>query len=187
MAAPIRIPRERVLAAALELVRAGGPEALNARALAGALGCSTQPIFRCFPSMEALREAVLEAALDCYHRHLQAAVAASPDPLYKAKGMAYIGFARAEPALFRLLFMRSRAGETHSPEVVDWSVDTALAGANAGLGAPEAERFHLEMWVFVHGIAAMYATGYLELEEAAVSRMLTDAFLGFKQRWEERN
>ncbi len=34
------------------------------------------------------------------------------DPPYKASGMAYTHFAQTEPALFRLLFMRNRRGES---------------------------------------------------------------------------
>lgn len=184
MAAPVRISEEAIRAAALRLVREQGPQALNARALAAALGCSTQPIFKNFPSMDALRRVVLEEALARYHRFVEEAVAASSAPPYKARGLAYIGFARAEPTLFRLLFMRSRVGETDSPEDPDWSLDTARAGASTGLAGQEAERFHLEMWALVHGIAVMQATGYLDLDEATVSRMLSDAYRGIKEKWE---
>ena len=120
MAAPVRITRERLAAAALELVRQGGPEALNARALARALGCSTQPIFRNFASMEALRDAVLDRAHGLYRTGLEARMVQSPYPPYKAAGMAYIAFAREEPQLFRLLFMRSRSGAEEGPETGDW-------------------------------------------------------------------
>ena len=184
MAAPLRVTEAAIRAAALELVRTNGPQALNARALAAALGCSTQPVFKNFPSMEALRRAVVEEALAVYHRFVETAVAASSEPSYKARGMAYIGFARQEPTLFRLLFMRSRTGEKDSPEDPDWPADTARAGVSTGLARPEAELFHLEMWAFVHGIAVMLATGYLDLDEAIISRMLTDAYRGIKNKWE---
>ena len=180
MAAPIKITEQALLEAALDLVRERGMEALNARALAAALGCSTQPIFRLYPGMEALRRAVLEAALAVYHRDRAARVAASPESPYKAAGLAYISFAREEPALFRLLFMRSRSGEQDSPEVADWASDTALAGSVTGLAGAEAELFHLEMWAVVHGVAVMAATGYLTLDEATVSRMLTDVYWGIR-------
>lgn len=187
MPAPIKISKDAILDAALELVRAGGPEALNARALARTLGCSTQPIFRDFASMEALRRAVLERAHTIYRRQVEEASGpGSPYPPYKSRGMAYIAFAESEPKLFRLLFMRGRAGETDSPENGDWLKDTALAGAGTGLSDSQAELFHLEMWAVVHGVAVMRATGYLPLEEAVVSRMLTDAYQGIGKLWAER-
>ena len=39
-----------------------------------------------------------------------------------------------------------------------------------------AERFHLEMWIFVHGIAVMVATGYLEWDMDFVSDALTHMY-----------
>ena len=184
MAAPIRITEAAIRSAALDLVRAQGPQALNARALAAALGCSTQPIFKNYPSMEALRRAVVEEALGVYHRFVEQAETGSPYPSYKARGMGYINFARREPTLFRLLFMRSRSGESSSPEDPDWPADTARAGASTGLSGSQAELFHLEMWALVHGIAVMLATGYLSLEEEVISRMLTDAFRGIRSNRE---
>ena len=74
-----------------------------------------------------------------------------------------------------------------SPEDPDWPADTARAGSTTGLSGQAAALFHLEMWAVVHGIAVMLATGYLNLEEEVVSRMLTDAFQGIKARWEEES
>ena len=54
----IRITKEAILEAGLALLRDHGPDALNARALAARLKCSTQPIFSNFPSMDALLDSV---------------------------------------------------------------------------------------------------------------------------------
>ena len=51
----IRYDRQQILEAALALVREEGAEALNARAVAKRLGCSTQPIFRAFANMDELK------------------------------------------------------------------------------------------------------------------------------------
>ena len=58
----VRFTREAVTDAAFALVRAQGQEALNARAIARQLGCSTQPLYRTMPGMDALRAAVMEKA-----------------------------------------------------------------------------------------------------------------------------
>ena len=185
MAGPVRISREEILGGAMALVRDRGMEALNSRALAKALGCSTQPIFRNFASMEELRQAVLTEAHRIYIESLRAETARGAYPPYKAAGMAYVAFAREQPRLFRLLFMRSRSGPLDGPEVPDWLPHTELAAESTGLQGPQAELFHLEMWAFVHGVAVMLATGYLDLDPETVSRMLTDAFRGIMRRWEE--
>jgi len=58
----VKVTREQITEAALKAVRVGGEAALNARSIAALLGCSTQPIFSNFSSMEELRDEVLKAA-----------------------------------------------------------------------------------------------------------------------------
>ncbi|MBP3368131.1 MAG: TetR/AcrR family transcriptional regulator, partial [Clostridia bacterium] len=62
----VKITKEDIVKTALELVRAEGEEALNARSIAAALGCSTQPIFSNFETMDELREAGAESAYELY-------------------------------------------------------------------------------------------------------------------------
>lgn len=50
----VKVTKEEIIAAALEILRQKGMEAVNARAVAAALGCSTQPIFSNYSSMGAL-------------------------------------------------------------------------------------------------------------------------------------
>ena len=57
MTPKIRITREEIIAAAVEIVRRDGDAALNARSVAAELHCSTQPVFSNFASMEELRSA----------------------------------------------------------------------------------------------------------------------------------
>ena len=86
-----------------------------------------------------------------------------------------------------MLFMRDR-----SEECADAERDRAenepfvrIIAQNLGLSVEEAYRFHLEMWVFVHGIASMIVTGYLVWDDAAVSDALTDAYMGLRNRFRE--
>ena len=58
-----RITREDITATALALVREKGEGAINARAIANSLQCSTQPVFSNFANMESLRESVIKRLL----------------------------------------------------------------------------------------------------------------------------
>lgn len=104
-------------------------------------------------------------------------------PVYKASGMAYIQFAKEERELFKLLYMRDRTGEkiTQNDEEVKPIIDIIMK--NLGISEEEATMFHVEMWVYVHGIASMIATSYLEWDKETISRMLTDLFIGLKERY----
>ena len=60
-----------------------------------------------------------------------------------------------------------------------------LIQQNLGISEDEAYLFHLEMWLYVHGIATMIATSYLDWDDEFISRVLTDAYMGLKYRYTE--
>lgn len=178
-----KFTREEIVAAALELTRERGIDALTARALADRLGSSAKPIFSLFSGMEELHRAVLTAADALYHERLRADMERSEYPPYKASGMSYIRFAREERALFRLLFMRDRSHEPPEEPGEELLPLIRLIRENTGLSEQDAYRFHLESWIYVHGIATMLATAYLEWDTEFISRALTDMYLGLRLRY----
>ncbi len=178
----IRITREEIIETGLSLLRTEGAEAINARRIAAALGCSTQPVFSNFATMEELREAVTVAAYTLYSGFLQREVESGEYPTYKALGMAYIRFSREERELFKFLFMRDRTGEDLSPAPDFEEAVTLIMKAN-GISRESAARMHLELWAVVHGIGVMIATSFLPLDSATVSEMLSDVYQGLRVRY----
>ena len=85
--------------------------------------------------------------------------------------------------LFKLLFMRDRSEEPLNQGMKEIRPLIELIQKNTGLGEQEAYLFHLEMWVYVHGIATMLATNYLEWDWTIISRMLTDSYEGLKKHY----
>ena len=181
-----KITREQIVAAALELAREAGPGAINARAIARKLDCSTQPVFSNYAAMDALEKDVLTAANGLYEAHMTASVEEGKYPPYKSMGLGYIDFARQEPELFRWLFMRDRTGEAIPDGREENAGVIRLISEKTGLDEDSAWRFHLEIWLFVHGVAAMLATGYVNWDETLVSDMLTDMFEGLRARYGEK-
>ena len=163
------------------IVREGGAEALNARAIAAALNCSTQPVFSNFSGMEDLHEAVVTAAYECYLGFIQRELESGKYPQYKAFGMAYIRFAKEERELFRLLFMCDRKGKDLIP-TKDFDASVEMIMQLNGVTRETAERMHLEMWSCVHGIGTMMATSFLLLEWDLISEMLSDVYHGIRAR-----
>lgn len=181
-----KVGKEDIVSAALDIVRKRGADALNARAVASALGTSTQPIFSHYKTMEELKQAVIAAANELRLSRQQEDMEAGQYPAYKASGMSYIRFAREEKELFKLLFMRDRSGEeiTEDHEEIRSILD--IIQKNTGMSEQDAFQFHLEMWIYVHGIATMIATSYLELDLEYISQIVSDAFWGLRKRYEER-
>ncbi len=180
-----RFTKEEIIAAATEIVAEGGSAALTARSLGERLASSTKPIFGYFESMEELLSAVLLEANARYQRTLAEEFASGKFPPYKASGMGYIRFASEEKELFRLLFMRDRSGERLSEDREAIAPLLTVLETVYGLSADDAYLFHLEMWIFVHGIATMRATSYLPWDEAFISHALSDMFWGLLSRYKK--
>ncbi len=177
----VRINKSDIIDAAVNIVRIAGAGALNARSIATALGCSTQPIFSNFQSMDELDVEVIKAAYRVYYELIASEVEKGKYPIYKAYGMAYIRFAREECELFKLLFMCDRRGEEFVP-TSDFDASVEMIMQANGFDRSRAELVHLEVWSATHGVATMIATSFLELDEQIVSRILSDVYSGIKQR-----
>ena len=184
----VKITKENIIEKAFELLRGCGGAVINARSIAASLGSSTQPIFSNFATMEELKEALVEAAYSHYLSFLEKESASGKYPVYKSFGMAYIRFAKEEKELFKFLFMRDRRGGDFSP-TSDFEASVEMIMSANGISREKAELMHLEMWACVHGIAAMSATSFLELDEELISTMISDVYQGIraKQTSEEKN
>ena len=179
----VKVSGEEIINAAVELVRKNGEASLNARVLSAEIGCSTQPVFSNFATMEDLRLAVIKRADLLCQEYMAREVESGEFPPYKAHGMAYIRFAKEEKELFRLLYMRDRRDENLNENAEHLGKMLELIKSNTGFGEDEAKLFHLEIWAYVHGIATMFATGYFNIDSELVSRMLTDAYQGLRKQY----
>ena len=183
MAPKVKITKDDIINAAVEIVKNNGVEGINARTIASLLNCSTQPVFSNFSSMDELKNTVLEKIYEIYQNYIKTEVESGEYPVYKASGMAYIRFAKEEKELFRLLFMRDRSGEIIPENSPDDEEMVNIVQNNTGLDKKEARLFHLEMWAYVHGIATMFATGFVNLDWELVSKMLSDSYLGLRKQY----
>ena len=179
-----KFTKDEIIQAALEITRKDGFEAVSARAVAQKLNSSTKVIFGFYQNMGAFLDDVKQSANAAYESFMQAHIRGELP--YKASGMAYIRFAQEEKELFRLLFMRDRSQETVAEDRKSLRPLLKMIEKSTGLDEDSAYLFHIEMWIFVHGIATMYATHYLELDWALISDMLTDCFEGLKVRFQTK-
>ena len=176
----VKVTKEEIIDTAVDIVRQNGAQAINARTIAAILNCSTQPIFSNFATMDELRLAVTKKADLLCQEYMRREAERGEFPLYKASGMAYIRFAKEEKELFKLLYMRDRSGASTADESGVTDAMESIIHRNTGLEGDDAKLFHLEMWAYVHGIATMFATGYLNLDWELVSKMLTDSYQGLR-------
>ena len=180
----VRITKEDIVTASVNMVREQSVEVLNARAIAAHMGCSTQPIFSNYASMDELKQDVMQQAYNLYLHFLEKEAENNQYPKYKASGMGYIRFAKEEKELFKLLFMRDRSNESMNDDFDDFTQAIIQGlGKSLGLSYENAKRYHLQMWIYVHGIATMMATSYLSLEWDDISALITDVYEGMKKQY----
>lgn len=171
----IRFTRESVLDAAWSLVRREGPSALNARAVARELGGSTQPIFRLFSGMDELRAEVIRMSDEKICAAMTRRAATSINP-YVSVCMSYLLFARDEPQLFKLLFMRDRSteGDALREYKHDWGFP--IIEASVGVDRDTAVKLYERSFFYTHGLAVSIATKYMPcMSEERMEALVTES------------
>lgn len=175
-----KITRDMILEAAFDLVRAEGQEALNVRAVARRLGCSTQPVLYNFATVEELKAAVYEKA-DAYHTaYILPRAGEGADALLEL-GLNYVRFGHEQRRLFRFLFESNRFG--------GMDLQGLLAGPGVGrlvdilaqgLQCPpaEAEKVFLTFFAVAHGLASLLCNNAMVYDEAQCALMLETVFYG---------
>ena len=173
MPAKKQITREKILAAAMALLRRAGLEAVSVTALAKELGCSTQPIYLSFPGMDALRAALGPLAVEALLAEITPPSGEQPPCLY---GTAYLCFAQREKKLFQYLFLRPNAfAELRASLDPVMGAGIRSLQARFGLDWEAAHFLHDQLWMTAHGIASMIATDFCGWDMDKAARMLASA------------
>lgn len=170
----VRFNREGVLDAAYALVRREGANALNARAVARELGGSTQPIFRLFTGMDDLYTQIIHKADEELRSRMAMQIREGRNE-YVSVCMTYLLFARDEPELFKLLFMRDRikAGEAGREYTHEWGFP--VIERSFGVNRDTAVRLYEQTFFHTHGLAVCFATKYMPcLSEECMERHVTE-------------
>ncbi len=176
-----KFSKEEIVEAAIDLVRNRGAEALTARELGNYLGISSRPIFTAFENMEDLKSSVIKECIKLFEQRCKKEIDESNFPQYKAIGSAYIRFSVEEKNIFKLLFMRDRSDELQYGHDA-FNIPLMSAMKQSGVEGNVAELLHTEMWIWVHGVATMLATGYVDWNSELISKMMTDVFTALKWR-----
>ncbi len=158
--------------AALDLLGEAGADAVSLRAVARRAGVSAMAPYRHFPDKDALLAEVAAQGFAGLRDVLDAAdAAAGPGQALVAQAVAYVGYALANPALFRLMF-GPRRGADH-PELwrAGGSAYAVLAERVAAQTPPDADREArvLGCWSLVHGLAMLCLEGRIGDATAATS------------------
>ena len=192
--------RSALIAAGLELARAGGPDAVILREATRRVGVVPNAAYRHFADRDALLAEVGVRAMGELARRMREQVAAVPehsDPGLTAMvrlgalGEAYLDFATAETGLFETAFSVPRhleyvsggAGDGLGPmpfELLGAALDELVAtGVLPADRRPDAE---YPVWSSVHGMAVLITRGPLRDMPEGFVRHVSDQLFAFITR-----
>ena len=174
MARPITVTKEKILSAAFDLVRSGGPSALTARSLCARLDCGANAIFSSFGSIQGVRDAVREEARKLYRKRVGDGFALNPP--FKGFGVAFIWFAMDEPYLFSMI-MESPTQPASYKDYIDSYVGFKAESLSAiadtfGLHGKDAETLYYQLILVAMGLASTCTGGKSPLTIPQASEIL---------------
>lgn len=166
--------REALVDAGMAALEGGAGVALSLRELARTVGVSPAAVYRHFPNKDALLAELGREGLRMLGHSQRAAYDAAGGGAqgFAETGRAYVRFALAHPALFRLIFAHGDAACFEKPQpdparLMLEQATTELAGSG-----PAAERLATQAWAIAHGIAMLMLDKRLPADDALIDRLL---------------
>lgn len=165
--------RAALLEAGLKALETTAVEDISLRQIARDVGVSATAVYRHFPDKRALLSAMADAGIEQLAQEQQrAARAAGEATAFAATGRAYVRFAMAHPALFRLIFAYTcPTGET----VFGNSMAARMLqefSTRYTASEDEARLLVIQAWSVVHGLAMLMLDGQLPPDDALIDRVI---------------
>lgn len=174
---------QRILATARELAESEGWEAVTTRRLSEAIEYSQPVLYSHFPDGKAGIAAALALA---GAEELRAAIRArrgnarTPRSLMARLADAYLGFAEANPELYRIMFTVPTTlvfAEPDSPAALRDAFHEILVSVSPSGGTDDPETYTEVVWSALHGLAMLGRAGRLSKPNRGTRiRLLVDRF-----------
>lgn len=174
VAPKIKFTKEKMIEAAIRVVREKGADALTAKSLSEELGISTQPVFTCFGTMDVLKAEVYAAAEEMFYSFVEEGL--KDEIPFFGFGKQYVRFAQEEVEIYRMLLFAPPTKEitgaeramTHCRDIVRPSLMEIYHLTEA-----EANRFFRDLWLVAHSIATLIVTGGCPYSYHEIGQIMT--------------
>jgi AcrR family transcriptional regulator len=161
--------RDRLLDVTSRTISAHGEATVTVRAVATAAGTSPSAVYALFGSRDDLVAAVSAEGFRRFAQHL-GAVPRTDDPAadLAALGVAYRGFALADPHFYAVMFARGVRPGADRPRAVEEATFLVLRDAVARLlpDAASTDDVALGLWGLVHGLVSLELAGLVPGDDA---------------------
>lgn len=171
-----KIKKEDMLQAALEIIIEEGYAALNIKAVAQKLRCSTAPISWQFGGMDGLREELIPFA-EQYVQNKYYSLNENEVATFEQRGIGTIELALEKPNLFRFLYTGERkqllsTGFALKTENPDGNSGYQKMADVLGITLEQASDFVMMMVIYTQGIGTLIASGIVRDTRENMIQML---------------
>lgn len=182
MARLVKFYKQDLIERTIDYIRKNGVENLTARNLCRFIGCSTQPIFRNFGSMNKLKEEVKEYLKNYYHDFINETI--NKDAYLFTSNYSYTLFALEEPNLFEALFMSDFEGVKTIDNVLKSDDDMEIIESipdQYHLSRKQSERLYRDVKFYTHGLSCQIACNSLYLKKDDIRVLIKNAINNLKK------
>lgn len=178
-----KIPKEKILQTALDMLIRDGYSSVNIKSLAKELGCSTQPISWHFGNMESFRNELTAEAGRHVREKLSIGEETGLEALEKI-GSAYFDIAVDEPNLFRFVCM-GESGRHEKNGMSSWLDYDYYADImkqiveKYSVTEEQVKKFMQTTIIYMHGTACLIASGMVSETRETIYKMFKEAFYSF--------
>ena len=175
MARKTKFSQEQILEKTKEFIKKNGIEKMNARDLCKYIGCSTQPIFKNFESMEGLKTSLKKYLHDYYDEFINEIV--KKDNYLFTISYAYAMFSYNESYIFKALFMSDLAGTRTIEEVIKspQNIDTIKSiQSKYKLTKKQSEKLYIDVRFYTHGLSCQIACNNIQVSEKEIKKLINN-------------
>ncbi len=178
--------RTLLLDEARALLESGGRSEMNLRALAGRAGIAAGSVYHHYASKAALLAGLAAMGFRELEASLREAAAQGGATPIRTTALAYFDFARAQPALYELMFDATLMGEADVAEARDRAFAVlreliAAAPSQQGVEPAVIHKVALAVWACGHGAASL-----TQADESGNSPLMEDVIQGLEALFRPR-
>lgn len=182
MARKTKFTKEQILEQTKNFINEKGIDQMNARNLCQYIGCSTQPLFKNFTSMETFKKNLKKYLHDYYDKFIYKIV--DKDNYLFTISFAYAMFAYQEPNIFKALFMSDLAGTRTIEEVLKSSQNIETVASipkQYALTKNQAKKLYRDVRFYTHGLSCQIACKSILVEEKEIKNLINNIINKLKE------
>ncbi|MBQ5319356.1 MAG: TetR/AcrR family transcriptional regulator [Oscillospiraceae bacterium] len=171
---PQKIVKETLLEYAFRIAEEKGIDAVTSRSVAKLAGCSIQPVFSHFPTMEALHQATFDYA---YDKFVQEILVFEKLPDFLPRTTKWVlDLARNKPNLYHMLYLsNSFNGNILLDVMMDFESNKKMIAKMTelyGIEENTCKDILLRSCLFLMGIATMICVNHMDFSDEQVALMM---------------